>query len=566
MNKNISTYTALDTYKSRSLGEHYIFYEMLKNRQENSEQYYNLYLSIQRRLTDYMESRANLEEVGDRLISLAYTEFLKEQKYLNEKFGLSLSEFYTLDNPQEFAAVLKLFNITLNFKEVFERNLKRVLTYTNGAKIDVSSFGTTYFSKGMRLSFQKQIDNLIHEINNGADIETAINKYAVAICDDAGIEGINQMFNSVNSIRKDKELSDPRRAFEQFLVDVEQCTSEIQRLSQELYNLYNLDELLFHIKNQLKQIQDTEELINTLEKMKASRGSVGGLYKVIPMDKYKTGYTLEFLREFLRSKIDQSLTKKRHISKSFEMGPRLARADMVTFDYKVEETVEAERLQNLLQNSPVFSDSSDAINFYRNLSKQMNKLTDSWITYESAKNSFMPKFEESKNNFGGFHGGSPRQLEKWGNQIGDIEKIGAIYQTIHGAIGANIPNFEERLISSLAEDIACFLFDDFTKKIGRENITTSNSLHLFNLDNFIVPLSYFLYHLGKAFQGSINPLEIVTIDLEKPNGILFPHAPKDYDGRTGGQAWNDQRFEAINKTKIGFLFFRDFWSLIRQGF
>lgn len=594
------------TYQSRSLGEHYVFYENLKKNKDSGLK--STYYSIQNRLTDYMESRADYKLVGQRLIDFAEVEFNKEQEYLHNIFGASKMKFYSLGNAQEFADTLTFYNDFLNYKDIFKRNIERIQHYTKG-KIDISSFGASAMSDAWKDLMKERIPDIIEQINKkGLDeaINIIVQQTTFVLNNELAERTVSDMFNSETFNKKEKVEHDGVQAYKELSEKLGYMGRT--ELGQQLMQLYGAEDLKNWFLDIIIGTEDNNNKVTTVKQLKkrlekAISETTGrqdpnftnknkGFYQ-IGFDNRKTGISSELI-ETAKNKILNGIANsptKGRFSIDVNVGGKNARPDEISISCKAKYSPQVYSAFDEYNAATGMNSRTKAAEVTRKFSAAIDAIEGAVIIYENTKNNYMGPLEdileEDKlyKKFSGFSSGSSSGVSaaEIGDIMGDPQRAGAIYQTIKGAIGSNITDYEEKVRASLAEDIAYFLFDDFEVKGNAAGITTSSSLHIFSLVGIKVPLSFLLYQLGKTFSESVNPIDAGMIELtiskpKKPseydfgNGkgeqTMFPsNSIKEYNylikTRNISDPWNKQREHAEKYVKIHFNFFKNFFSMIK---
>ena len=124
-----------------------------------------------------------------------------------------------------------------------------------------------------------------------------------------------------------------------------------------------------------------------------------------------------------------------------------------------------------------------------------------------------------------------------------------------GAIGEEMKSDFQDWI---AEDIAYFLFDDFDT-IGLPQ-PSGTSIHIFNLDGILVPMSFFLWLLAEAIEkGTRNPHDIVKAQIN--SGIIKWTEEQSVYTK---EMWVEQKNDALNNITISVSFLQDFKNIMKE--
>ncbi len=149
--------------------------------------------------------------------------------------------------------------------------------------------------------------------------------------------------------------------------------------------------------------------------------------------------------------------------------------------------------------------------------------------------------------------------------------IGAIRQLMGGAIlsGGDKEIDDKGAISSiLAKGIAYLLFDDYAN-IGMATAkgTSTHALHVFRLNLVVVPLSFILESLGRAYQESQKDTlanRVARIDYTLPKIMYdekFYASNEETSAKDSARRWKEQS-EAADKVLIGVKFLQNFKDIL----
>ena len=220
-------------------------------------------------------------------------------------------------------------------------------------------------------------------------------------------------------------------------------------------------------------------------------------------------------------------------------------------------------LKHLQQFSNNFSDdilknNKTAIEkFYDNY---LNKINNGFIIFEKIKNlSPGSNFEEISNQS---LSELPSFLDNIGLNIDGEGLVNLLYNSIQGSIGEKKQSYlqkQTRLMISSA--IANFLFDDW-KITGQFN---DKSIHMFNFNGTLIPLSYLLIAIGEALKKiRRQPTSYFRVNFNLPDNILWPERIKINKGENIYDYWNKQKQDVETRSTFSINFLMNFKSLIKE--
>lgn len=548
-------------YTSSSLTSHYVFYERLITDRPGADDYERrkrLYESVNKRLVDFKNHYSDLERIGWNMISFAELELDKEVHFLRSVFQDNVEIDLNYQDPKSLSKIIRAFNRTLNLSKNFKRNVERIKTPTSNGKrqINIASFVDTYLSSAWdsqkNVLEQRLKQDTIAAKETGRSLNDVLNENVAKMMDEVVHIALENMFQSETFKDSDTGSEDYRMLLE----DLRSYSNESEALIQELKEIYKIDETIAYIE---KQLINEKNMSGARRKLKTKDFSKKIAAQFQANHYGRGGLSLEALEQYIAQLVVKS-SNGRITMEGYRTGATGVKADNIyVFDAK---GLGLEEDLDMLAHAQI-----DRINMtktFKEVNQRMSQLDDGWIVYSSAKN----YTAQADGEFKGFAAGDPVQAEKMGDIIGDPAKIGAIYQTIPNAIGANHEGLWDSIRASLASDIAYFLFDDFYAKTkNNTNITTGNSLHVFDLDGILVPFSLLIYRMGRAMIETASlPTRIISVDIKKPTDILYPKLVLENgkDVYAGQEFWDKQRDDAIDNTTIAFHFFKDFFTMIRQ--
>lgn len=524
--------------KIKSLSQGYVFYERLKEEKDpEKRQLYDIANEGVEKYVNFYQDN-DLNAIATKLLSMSQQELIKEQSALHQVFDLPTG-FIDLDDPKQVKDLIETFNATLGLKSAYERNVARIKSNKKQA-INVATFFSGYFMDAWKEKEAKIMNSVaeLYRIDDENSIKE-MQEYLEISLRDVAKSALRKMLNS-------KDFADDlnsAKGYEELLKILNKFQGT-NRFTQAMSGIYHFDTIAQKIIEQL-QIQEAigspQQAPNDLISFEMKKGYYS-----------KGGLVLEHLENFIGSAIVEGVQKssKGKIQvkgKVLHSGASEMKADNIfTFG------INPDRIQQVIDD--ISRQQTNRENITREiqaLSQELAEISSGFIVYSSAKN----YVSQENGNFAGFSGGAPVSVKTMRNITEDKTKMGAILQTVNGAVGADQ---REEIKFSIAEDIAYYLFDDFsTIGVPQQGV---QALHLFDLDGIYVPLSVLLHKLGRAIQEVKKvPTSLLTVKIHNPTSILYSK-----DEIQPKNAWQKQKEDAANNTKISVAFFKDFFAMIRS--
>lgn len=277
--------------------------------------------------------------------------------------------------------------------------------------------------------------------------------------------------------------------------------------------------------------------------------------------------------EYIVYMIRKAMSKKmKNGAMSIALAGKTGRADLISVLSKlsVDYTAEITAYLDTHQGTSIAQSFKTIENFVDLINK---KADDTMIIKENIK-----KYNLGKN-FRGFKGGS-RNLEGLEATLSAMnfskaqQMIDYIKQTMPSAVMADQ---KQEVRDDLSVIVANFLFDDFNIIDKSKGV---NVVHVFDLSNIVVPLSYLLFRLADALNQTNkdlknNPGSFARVDIHYPKPSPQYNVEEDYPmrGRNlsgwGTTAYDsklrwDNQMEAADDIQISITFFANFKKLIRD--
>lgn len=524
----------------RSLSQQYVFYERLKDDKQNS----GLYSTIQNSLNSVSLVVNDIDSYASQLYAMAANELSKEKALLRNIFNIDLN--IDLQNPSSVKQLIDTLNACLNLKSVYERNIELIKSESNTKS--VISYFPTYFIRAWKEKEDSIVGSIKSDWAKGSknlSLEEAAEQALDRRLPEVVELGIQMMFEAEPELR-DAANPNAKNAYMQ-LINAIGKVQQSGSLANQLYSIYQLDEL----KNYLIQSMTKNKKPGRADK----KGLSGNLVKNLGQ---RGGYTMEAIENTILNMVAKELNRRNPniTAAALHSGGLNVKADnMMIFNMDlntVEKTLETSEAVNRSRN----------IELFNNLNNQLKDFNNGYIVYTSDKNYILNQNFERRGGFAG-ESISLQTYEAIMSKVhGGMDTFaGAILQTLQGAVGG--ADLKKELESAIAQDVAYLLFDDF-ESIG---VTTTNAIHIFNLNGILIPLSFFLFTLAQATAGiSVSPSKLVKVSISTPK-IKFETSAEQNDWQTshaGASPWDEQRYEALASTKVNLNFLSNFRNLIRQ--
>lgn len=522
-------------YKSRSLSQLYVFYERLNTEfnGKNKQLYDNVNSSLNKIRNEYRENF----RIVSTLRMMSKNELNKELLLLKNVFQVPLN--IDLDRKGAAKELIDTLNNYMNLKTVYQRSLS--LLNKNNTYLSVAQFFPSYFETVWNANHTKIADRIVNSVSIN-DKKTHVIKIADEILSEElpklVEEAITNMLNSNEVFGKEDE-----KAYSDLLKGINKVYGK-DSFSTQLYKLYHMDELKQALLNSI-QVSSKKNRYTSLQKIKSAG--------IVDRNRYSDGgISLEYLENLTVNEIIDNLKELKNTKVNYggavHTGATGMKADnIIVFNIDpdiVQETIETNEKVSRERNYQMI----------KKLGDKISKIDNGFIVYSNAKNYALNK------NFHGFSSGNKITLEQFQILLSRIQSnistfVGGILQTLSGAIGEDMKkDFQEWI----AEDIAYFLFDDF-ETIGLPQ-SSGISIHIFNLDGILVPLSFFLWLLAASIEkGTRNPHDIVKAKIDAGT-IKWTEEQSVYTQ----EMWVEQRNDALNNITISVSFLQDFENIMKE--
>lgn len=519
---------------SRSLRDHYVFYDRLKD--EENSRLRDLHSSVIGKTLQAVDAANRPKTLTTRLRKQAQQEREKECALLREVFGVDVSIDY--NNPRGATEFIDIFNNYLNLRDVYERN-KFLILNSKGAK-GVFSYFPAYLKRVLDKSWAETATEL------DLSSEESIQKDLMTWLENSIPKAIEEMFLAKPELKAMPQ--EMKNAYKELLNSIGQVQTA-GSFSRQIADIYKIDKIAEAIQQELRESGYETKQIKSLAKK-------------CPIDAKKGGFTLEALQDLITASI-QSTTKTKGGHATIG-GAKLRADNVATFNIDITPIIES------IEDTKGAISRNEAVVLFEQIDQRMGDQGRGFIIYTSDKNYTL---NDGFKNRGGFEAGSKikaADLESLIHKAGynGAEFVGAILQFAEGAVAGNYS--PQILEDALAQMIAFFLFDDYNAlKAGLTNGT--NTLHIMNLNGILVPMSSILFALADSIDGVVltRPREIVNVEFDIPE-IQFKTNEEQRDweykeNASAGEAWAFQRNYALENTTIAIHFLSNLRELLANS-
>lgn len=481
---------------------------------------------------------------ADRILKMAQNEANKEQQLLNTYFNGSLN--LDISKPGAIKELVEAINEAFKFKQIYERNKAILLDENfNGQKAVFSRFHT-YFNQGINEVIGNYKKIFINDIKQlmlsnksltvGKAAEIALNKKVPDIMKTA----VKNML-----IKAEPELKsmDPKykKAYQEMWNFVNNSSAN-NTLIDTLYERWGVDKALEDFAQYFNQGRNTRWLENNLNTALKSVKN-----KVETNSNSKGGYSLEAVIDQAFGMVASELSTVPNV----EVLTNIAQVDARP-DNTMVFGINTQAIHNSIDNIQKGGSTREiAVQEFGKIGNYVSNLESGFIVYVNDKNYTL------NDNYKGMSAGTDWSLNQLKGLLGGfVENIDQIvYNILQTEKGAIFEGETEDASRVLAEGIAYYLFDDYNT-IG--NVSGGGqSIHVMGLQGMLIPLSAFLYALGKALnEVASTPTSYVKVDISTPKVN-----DGDYE-RYGMDQWDLQYALSMEKIKIGIHFMQDFIGFV----
>ena len=557
------------------LDDYYVFYNKFVNQTDIAH-----FKTVKQNYINFRDSFKHQAENYGKVISFlqqtAAAEKEKERSFLATLLGTTPPD-YDLANQESVQTFIESINSIIQFKEVFNRNVKLAQhdsikkkrknpkpgqseTYEHGLKPILVDYLDEKLISNIQTRFRTEYAEMIKQFEqNGKNIDLFVDE----IMNQALMKTLENLLGS-SKLEGYSGLTGGADAYSQLLTAIQNAdkigNSPYLEAFKKALRLDELKSVLTDLilnkpnakkKSQSKQAQAFRAYRAQRRGMKNSiSGSISEVTTAVMSNAART----------LESNFKDGLAKK---GGAIQIGGMNAKTDVV-ITYGIELDPIINKLNELRSGSYSGTlEREKAVNLFSELSEKL-EASDGFVVYVSNKSYQLTELFEKT----GYSGGSSISLGNFENVFGrNIENIdllvGALMQLETNAIGEK--GDKDIFEKAIATQIAYFLFDDFTT-IGSSN-TTNRVLHLFDLNGIIIPISFLLKLLIQAIQTeNYNDYKNIARISITPGKTIYSDDLEEYRKQTADiqYPWKEQQQHTLNNTKIKASFLKNFQSLLRQ--
>lgn len=535
--------------KSYSFKDGYIFYNRLKysSASNNWSEVYN------RAIDDLATAESKLDkvtrnDVSKKLKQAALYEQIKERRLLKEMFGIDSKKIELSDYPK----FINDINRIMGLKEDYQYLLK-LLDKNKGkerapaaASFFTSALTTVLTEKIRNFTQTKKCEDIIMKGN-----EKEWNSKMLEIYDESVEKAIKKLSNQKDVVNG-KEV--------QIWTKIRKLLEETNKLQLRQFKEDMLGRL--NIDKMIRDIYKWEiDRRNSLKK--TTRGLSTKIKSNIAPNELGVRSVNGFINEYFTSAVQDAVM---NYNKGGALKSNMLKTDVIEL-YSLNTDFNLEQVFNTYNETIAGSTMEENRETIKILyDKYIKNVDNSFIIYQNAKlyslgDSFKKGFSSGNNiplaNL-------PTYLDEVGLNINGEDLVKLLYNTIPGTI-LNKNNKSVRIKQTarlfISAAIANFLFDDW-ETIGE---SSSNAIHMFNLDNVLVPLSYLLLAIAEVLKRvRDSSSQLVRISFNLPKQIEYPIPIKLEEGEDIRDYWNRQRNIGLTQSSFSINFLSNFKSLIKS--
>ncbi len=546
---------------STSFNSGYVFYQDLANT------YPKLYRSIKTSINRNLVGKKNVKYQQQRIISnlsiLLRSERQKELNCLRTGFGVSInvSEANLLSSNLNME-IMTAFNTLLQTKEMFRRHKDRINhrnkkgEFSHQAKIGFANV----FQEQLLEVLNRRIKNWVKEIRDliKQNPNTPIENIVKSIITDSEVDSAIIEALDIARVSGDWQKSDRDKGLQGYLQILTEILNQIRTmpnhpLMNSIKEAYGFNKLTSKITDAINVEKEGDKKNTKKDKRSwvrkgltytgSSKGSVAEAFAAATVNALKE---LHGSNGDIQWNVNAAQTGQSGIKADVIIGVNIDVhniTDMFTGinmeDVRKGESVRQKNLEQF-----------NAIN-----QKLENWDADQFIIYVNAKEYSLIRTPMANGYvFSGFSTGSPISLSVLQSLGIPNELIGAIINTLNGAIGEGM---QEHLNNVIAEYMAHFLFDDFdvigTKQGGAQ------SIHMMLLDGIYMPMSVCYSLLLESFKSMA--VETVFKAEISDGDILYPETP---EGGWQPEMWDQQKTTAMSTMTVTAKLMANFIEIMQQ--
>lgn len=507
--------------KNFKYDDNLIFYSRLND--DNAPQkklwqkvYSDANAAIYQKTIKNMPTIKEIKEIGNGLIAAG----LKERE---KEIGLLQTvNFKQIPiNEKDYTKYINALNKVIGMRDDYENLLKLAKTKATGKELGrgMATFLGEYLLTSLNQNLKKMIQPEIEE-KNGEFVVTEKWKTQIEKCvKDSVYEAVLKVSNQTENIDGEEVL-----LWKRSLAPILENKDAYDFFEKTLLTTYHLDTIIDTLVNYINGTgKFTKTTTGGKEKNLTFREVVGKHMKI----EKKSGRTKAgFINEF-SALMNDGIQIDILSGKKVNIKSEVARSNIPTIDsvtlYDTTFSIDMDKIISEISiNALSGLDKIDvANNLQKYIDKNLSKLEGLFVEFTNTKLYSLGDSFDSR----GFGGGSTsfsvadEIFKKWGyKNTGEL--IGLLKNCAEGAIGYRYKKvIEQNMTLMLSQHVAKFLFDDW-EQIG----VSGPFVHIFNLNQIKVPLSYLLITMGKALSEAATYYEIsqyFSVVIKAPK-ILYP--------------------------------------------
>ena len=488
---------------------------------------------------------------GQILISMGQNELSKELSLLNQIFHANIN--LDLTQPGSIKILIDTLNACLNLKSVYERNKSMIVNY-QGKKAAYTYFAT-YLNQALDSLRTEIRDELIKRFRNKEDFGKS------------AVEVINDKFDNrilPKAIELALSVEDPGidksslNAYKDIIAAIQKFPNN--PMAAGLKSAWGLDKIVNEMTQNVIKAAESEGKAGISGFFKTKKS---GLSEIKSKIRTKTtnnssGLSLEALYDQILAMVAGNIPDFTASSGNFTLqGDVQAKAlsqvgrMQMRPDHAVIFRADASPVEKMLSEKHD-NRRETAVNLFNQISSYINDINDGFIVYTNTKN------YDLGDGFSGFSAGRAISLEMLEGQLGNfIDNVdNLIIVLLNAGAGAISEGNTGESSKILAQAVAFALFDDWNF-IGNTS-GGGSSIHVMNLNGVLIPLSAFLFSLGKAIEDAEkNPSAFVSVNVKTAS-----YPVKNNSDVYGKENWLNAVDLGKRNTKISYHFMRNIRSFL----
>lgn len=488
------------------------------------------------RQDELLDESSNYQDTINKLLTLAAKEYKKEIAFLQEYFGLTAPPDITASNTK---ILLEMMNDALGLPKVWRRVVDRMKKQRDMAASSRSTSIANTYGSYLDAELEKKLPQYFSRPSTLKNIELGNTDVVLKGIETetraATFSALQKMLSAYDTNKK-KWIK--THGNEQLWLDILDAVNTSNKLMRKWRKEFKTDMLSrFGLQKIIEEIQGKyiEAIQNGIDKKEIAK-----IPKEILMKSQKNidkrpahGFVAEKLVLPLMKAIEKQYNKKGFTVDVYN-SPQMSSFDQIMLFSKQEYSVD------LKLDAKNFGESRTKTEIEKKCEELANNLENKAfkgaIVYENDKSySLSNTFERH----GGFSGGSRRldQLTPWLQRLGisNIQLfLARLKNSVEGAIfEGESKDFFNKISGSLAAEVAGLLFDDMYVKTG------IGAIHIFRLNDVVVPLSFFLQHIAESLSSSQTASGWLSFDVSGKIMYSYPQQDITVDGSI--ERWKRQQ-------------------------